>query len=136
MAGSALSASAPPDGWLAIDDAGDVVLVSATGGIAADRAPMLWAEIEYALERACGARVAVDLTGVIVFDEHSLDEIALAAKDSLRRHLDLCFITSPNSPLDQYLRCSALIRSIGVPIFSSVYDAVSTETTPGRWYAA
>jgi anti-anti-sigma regulatory factor len=54
----------------------DALLVTVNGGIAADRAEILGAAAEEALEQPDGRRVVVDLTAVTSFDHHSIDALA------------------------------------------------------------
>lgn len=129
-----LSEAEPPTSWLRVEETDDVVLLTAAGGIAARRAIDLWSRIEHALEHADGRLVAVDLTGVTAFDARSVDEVTLAARAALRRHLDLCAITHPDSPFDQYLRCRALGQRI--PIYSSLGEALPAEASAAGAAAA
>jgi ABC-type transporter Mla MlaB component len=90
--------------WLKIDDhSDDAVVVTATGGIAADRALDLWATVEEALERAAGRLVAVDLLGVTTFDTGSVDALIRLARAAIRRHVHVCVLMLPNTPLYQYV---------------------------------
>ena len=90
--------------WLKIDDqSDDAVVVTATGGIAADRALDLWATVEEALERAAGRLVAVDLRGVTIFDAGSVDALIRLARAAVRRHVHVCALMMPNTPLYQYI---------------------------------
>jgi anti-anti-sigma regulatory factor len=118
--GAALSVVAPYS-WLAVHDGDEVVVVTATGGIAAGRAAQLWCVIEEALDRSDGRPVAVDLAKVTAFDEGSLGEVVLVVRASLRRHLDLCVVTGSNTPLGHRLRCLLPERS---PVFSSLHEAL------------
>jgi anti-anti-sigma regulatory factor len=107
--------------WLAVEEDDDLVLVTAAGGIAASRAEELWCAIEAAVDRSVGRLVAVDLTRVTAFDEHSVHEVLLVARDSLRRHLDLCAITAPDSPLGHQLRHRLPER---FPVYPSLSQAL------------
>ena len=95
--------------WLTTDELDeDAILLRVRGGIAADRAEMLWSAIETALERSDGRRVVVDLTRVTGFDVGSIQELADTARASVRRRADLCAVLEPHSALDQYVRCAGL----------------------------
>ena len=114
--------------WLTVEEDDYVVLVTATGGLAAGRAAELWHCVADALDRADGRLVAVDFERVTAFDERSINEIRLAAQASISRDLDLCAITRPNSAFDQYLRCAV---KGSLPIFSSLREALTGEVLAG-----
>lgn len=109
--------------WLTTDELGDdAILLRVRGGIAADRAEMLWSAIETALERTDGRRVVVDLTRVTGFDIGSIQELADTARASRRRHADLCAVLEPQSALDQYVRCTGLDHLL--PLYRSFTAAL------------
>jgi hypothetical protein len=91
--------------WLRIDyRSDDAVVVIATGGIADDRALDLWAAVEEALERAAGLLVAVDLRAVTIFDAGSVDTLIRLATAAVRRHVHVCALMSPGTPLYEYVQ--------------------------------
>jgi anti-anti-sigma regulatory factor len=117
--------------WLTVEDGADgSVLVTAAGGIAADRSIDLWSSLEEALEQANGALVVVDLTRVTGFDIDSIGELTRVAKASARRHLDLCAIVRPNSALEHYAHCYGL--SLLLPIHHSLAAALTSAEYSSR----
>jgi anti-anti-sigma factor len=114
--------------WLSVEglDGDDATVIRVRGGIAADRAEELWEAIEGALERAVGARVVVDLSGVTGFDIGSIEELTEAAMAAVRRHADLCALVKPYSPLDHYLRCCGLAHQL--PLYDSLIAALDSES--------
>jgi anti-anti-sigma factor len=121
--------------WLTVDGSNeDAVLVTVTGGIAADRAADLWAGIEEALEQATGRLVIADLTKVTGFDIGSIDALVRVAKASARRHVDVCILTQPNSAFEHYARCCELARLL--PMHECVSTALSSVEELPRCHAA
>lgn len=111
-----------PD-WLQIDDGSeDAVVVTAAGAIAADRALELWATVEEALERAVGRLVAVDLHEVTIFDAESVDALIRLAKSAVRRHVPVCALLQPGTPLYEYVENRQSMSALS--IYPSLGDAL------------
>jgi anti-anti-sigma regulatory factor len=117
--------------WLNVEPLGneDGSVIRVRGGIAADRAEELWDAIEGALERAVGARVVVDLSGVSGFDVGNIAELAQTAVAAARRHADLCAVVKPCSALEHYMRCCGLPGQL--PLFDSLTAALGSEVVTG-----
>lgn len=119
------SASVLPPASLDIVDLDDtVVLVTASGSVAARHGADLWSTIEAALEIAIGRRVVADLSRVTAFDGDTVAALLDVARACLRRRLDLCAIIPPGSPLAE----QAQVRDLGwhLQIHPSLADAIGS----------
>lgn len=112
-----------PDAWLTIGDDDDVVTVTVTGGVAADRSAELWSATEGALETADGRLVITDMTMATGFDAGTMRALAQLAVSARRRRLDFCSVLRPHSSLEQY--AGSLDLATVLPIFHSAREAIA-----------
>jgi len=125
--------------WLTVNETGeDVVLVTIRGGSAAGRSDELWAAAQGAFEVAAGRMVVIDMRMATGFDLSTLSALSELASATVRWRVDFCALLRPNSPLEQYIRCLGLDRTL--PIFPSLLEALtasaSSTTIPGPRPAA
>jgi anti-anti-sigma regulatory factor len=114
--------------WLNVDssDSEDSTVIRVRGGIAGDRAEVMWDAIERALQWAAGGRVVVDLSEVTGFDVHSIEELTDVATAARRRHDDLRAVVKPHSALDHYVRCCSVGQQ--VPVYDSLTTAIRADS--------
>jgi hypothetical protein len=127
------SLAAGPDGWLTIGDGEEVVTVTVTGGVAADRSDELWSATEGALETADSRLVITDMTMATGFDVGTMQALAQLAVSARRRRLDFCSVLRPHSSLEQYAR--SLDLGTVLPIFHSAREAVAASRVGSLWPA-
>ena len=101
--------------WLWVEELDeDVVVLSVTGGIAANRAQQLWSHLEGVLEQARDRLVVLDLSEVSMFDQASIDILRQIARTAHRRHDDLSVVMRRNSALVQHSCCHGLTGALPI----------------------